>query len=129
MILDVQQRHPAPDVTVLEFSGRLQLGNDLGAAEGLIKRLVTQGHRNLVLDCSKLEAIDSAGLGMFLLVSATTVRAGGQFRLAALTERVTEVLKMTRVYETLSVHPDVDAALRSITRPDERTPPTDVDGP
>lgn len=114
MILDVQQRQAAPDVTVLEFAGRLQLGNDLGTAERLIQSLVTHGHKNLVLDCAKLEAIDSAGLGMFLLASATTERAGGQFRLAALSDRVAAVLKMTRVYETLSVYSDVDAALRSI---------------
>ena len=115
MILDVQQRQPAPDVTVLEFAGRLQLGNDLGMAERLIQTLVTQGRRNLILDCAKLESIDSAGLGMFMLASANTEKAGGQFRLAALTARVAAVLKMTRVYETLSVHPDVDSALRSLT--------------
>ena len=114
MILDVQQRQVDPDVTVLEFTGRLQLGNDLGMAEGLIQKLVTQGRRNLVLDCAKLESIDSAGLGMFLLASANTEKAGGQFRLAGLTDRVAAVLKMTRVYETLHVHPDVDAAVRSI---------------
>lgn len=37
MILDVQQRHAEPDVTVIEFSGRLQLGNDLGTAERTIR--------------------------------------------------------------------------------------------
>ena len=114
MILDVQQRVIEPDVTVLVFAGRLQLGNDLGTAERLIQNLVTQGRRNLILDCTKLEAIDSAGLGMFMLASANTQKAGGQFRLAALTERVAAVLKMTRVYETLSIHSDVDAALQSI---------------
>lgn len=115
MILDVQQRVIEPDITVLEFAGRLQLGNDLGSAERLIQRLVAEGRRNLILDCAKLESIDSAGLGMFMLVSANTQKAGGQFRLAAVTDRVAAVLKMTRVYEMLSVHADVDAALRSIT--------------
>ena len=114
MILDVQQRHVAPDVTVLEFSGRMQLGNDLGTAERLIQTLVAQGHKNMVFDCAKLETIDSAGLGMFLLVRANIEKAGGQFHLAALSERVAAVLKMTRVYEGLSVHSDVDTALRSI---------------
>ena len=115
MILNVQQRQVEPDATVLEFSGRLQLGNDLGTAERLIQTLVTQGRRNLILDCAKLEFIDSAGLGMFMLASATTEKAGGQFRLAALTDRVAAVLKMTRVYEMLSIHPDVDSAVQSLT--------------
>jgi hypothetical protein len=58
MILDVQQRHVDPDVSVLEFSGRLQLGSDLGAAEHRIRKLVAAGRRNLVFDFSKLESID-----------------------------------------------------------------------
>jgi anti-anti-sigma regulatory factor len=51
---------------------------------------------------------------MFMLAAATADKAGGQFRLAALNDRVTTVLKMTRVYDTLSIHPDVDAALKSL---------------
>lgn len=111
MLLDVQQRQPAPGITVLEFSGRLQLGNALADAERMIRKLVEQGQNRLVLDCSKLDAIDSAGIGMFMFCSATTSRAGGQMRLAAPNERVSEILKMTRVDQVLSIHPSVDAAL------------------
>jgi len=114
MILDVLEREIGPNTMVLEFAGRLQLGNDLGRAERLIQRLVSQGSRNIVLDCAKLDGIDSAGLGMFMLAAATADKAGGQFRLAALNDRVITVLKMTRVYDTLSIHPDVDAALKSL---------------
>ena len=115
MILDVEQRHVEPDVTVLEFSGRLQLGNDLGTTEHRVRKLVDQGHKNIVFDFSKLESIDSAGLGMVLLMSAIMRDAGGQFRLIAPNQRVTAVLKTARVYEMLSVHADVDAALLSIS--------------
>jgi anti-sigma B factor antagonist len=115
VILDVQQRHVEPDVTVLEFSGRLQLGSDLGIAEHRIRKLVEEGRKNLVFDFSKLESIDSAGLGRVLLMSTTTRDAGGQFRLVAPSHRVAAVLKTARVYEILSVHADVDAALSSIS--------------
>ena len=87
MILDLQQRHVDPDVSVLEFSGRLQLGNDLGLAEHKIRTLVAEGRRNLVFDFSRLESIDSAGVGMVLLMSATTRDAGGQFRMVAPSQR------------------------------------------
>jgi anti-anti-sigma factor len=115
VILDIQQRELEPNVTVLEFSGRLQLGNDLGSAEHRIRKLVDEGRKNLVFDFSTLESIDSAGLGMLLLMSATTRDAGGQFRLVAPNHRVTAVLKTSRVYEMLSVHEDIDAALSSIS--------------
>jgi hypothetical protein len=52
---------------------------------------------------------------MVLLMSATTRDAGGQFRMVAPSQRVAAVLKMARVYEMLSVHADVDAALSSIS--------------
>ena len=119
MILDVQQRDASSNVTVLEFSGRLQLGSDLGAAEHRIRKMVKEGRTNLVFDFSKLESIDSAGLGMLLLMSATTRDAGGQFRIVAPGDRVVAVLKTARVYDMLSIHADVDAALSSIS-PDSR---------
>jgi anti-anti-sigma regulatory factor len=56
---------------------------------------------------------------MILLMSATTRDAGGQFRLVAPSERVAAVLKTARVYEMLSVHADVDTALRSIAEGDK----------
>jgi anti-sigma B factor antagonist len=115
VILDIQQRDLEPNVTVLEFAGRLQLGSDLGSAEHKIRKLVEEGRKNLVFDFSKLESIDSAGLGMVLLMSAITRDAGGQFRLVAPNHRVAAVLKTSRVYEMLSVHADVDAALSSIS--------------
>ena len=115
MILDVQQRHVEPDITVLEFSGRLQLGSDLGTAEHRVRKLVAEGRKNLVFDFTRLESIDSAGLGMVLLMSATTREAGGQFRLVAPGPRVAAVLKTARVYEMLSVQTDVDAAVSSLS--------------
>ena len=115
MILDIQQRHLEPNVTVLDFSGRLQLGSDLGSAEHRIRKLVQEGRKNLVFEFSKLESIDSAGLGMILLMSATTRDAGGHFRLVAPNHRVAAVLKTSRVYEMLSVHADIDTALSSIS--------------
>lgn len=115
MILDVEQRHVEPDVTVLEFSGRLQLGNDLSLAEHRIRGLVNEGRKKIVFDFSKLQSMDSAGLGMTLLLSSIARDAGGQFRLVAPSERVVAVLKMARVYDLLSVHADVDTALRSLS--------------
>ena len=114
MILDVQRRDVGSEVTVLEFSGRMQLGNDLGLAEGRIRKLLEAGRRHLVFDCSRLEGIDSAGVGMLVVMSASTIRAGGQFRLAALTPRVAEVLQIARVHQMLGVCSDVEAALQSL---------------
>lgn len=73
------------------------------------------GCRNLVFDFSRLDYVDSAGLGMILMIAGTTRDAGGQFRLAAPTERVAAVLKMARVYEMLSVHADVEAAVANLS--------------
>ena len=51
---------------------------------------------------------------MLVMASATAEKAGGACHLAALTDRVASVLKMTKVYDSLSVHPDVDAAVRRL---------------
>src|SRR5215467_250459 len=58
-----------PDVTVVELTGHLNLGNSLIGIEAAIKRLIDEGARKVVIDASGLNYVDSAGIGM--LVSCT----------------------------------------------------------
>jgi anti-sigma B factor antagonist len=117
MMLGVEERQHESGVTVIAFSGRLQLGNQLMDTESRIKRLIEGGCRKLVFDMSNLEAIDSAGLGMLLMCSAAARNAGGAFCLAAPGARVGQVLDMTRVRPVLSVQPDVETAIKALADP------------
>jgi anti-sigma B factor antagonist len=85
MITETRTLHVAPDITVVEISGRLNLGNSLLSIETSIRRLVEQGARKLVVDLTGLNYIDSSGIGMLVTSSGQLEQSGGRMRIAGRT--------------------------------------------
>src|SRR5579864_4838723 len=82
MITESKTRQVEPDITVVEISGRLSLGNALMGIENLINRLIEQGARKLAVDVTGLNAIDSSGVGLLVSCSGQMERNGGRLRIA-----------------------------------------------
>ncbi len=119
MSLDVQQHEVGPAITVVTLSGRLQSGEALAAAEQLAGQLVARGRTKLVFECSALQAIDSAGVGMLLMSAAAVRHAGGHLRLVAPSARIAEVLRIARVLALFEIDDDLDVAIRKLSDRDE----------
>jgi anti-sigma B factor antagonist len=103
------------DVTVVELTGRLLLGNSLGYAENTVIRLIDSGTRKLVLDLTGLDHIDSSGLGMLILCGGRMEQAGGRMRVAAATPAVTRVFEISHADRVLQFDPDLATACRNLS--------------
>src|SRR6202035_4740053 len=90
------------DVTVVEMSGRLHLGNSLSYAENAIIRLIDGGTRKLVIDLAQLDHIDSSGLGMLIF-------CGGHMRVSGAGATVARVFEIAHADRVLQF--DADLAL------------------
>ena len=99
-------------VTVVELAGRLTLGNPTKDTEDRVKALIAGGSVRVVVDLAKLDFADSAGIGTMVACAGAAMEAGAQLRYAGANDRVKQVLKMTRVDKILSLHPNLDAALK-----------------
>jgi len=102
------------DVTVVELNGRLLLGNSLGYAENLVNRLIDGGTRKLVIDLTRLEHIDSSGLGMLIFSSGKMEQHGGQMRLAGATGSVARVFDVGHADRVLKLDSSVAAACQNL---------------
>lgn len=91
------------DITVVELSGRLALGNSLREAEDAIKKLVREGSKKVIVDLSNIELTDSAGIGMLMMCHSTAAEANASFRVAGANERVASIFRVTRVDQILSL--------------------------
>lgn len=93
------------------------VGNvDTVTAEQLLDALeaaIADGHANLVGDFSGVAYTSSAGLRSLLAAMKGARRSGGDFRLAAVPDRVHKVLQLSGFTSILRLYPDVDAALAS----------------
>jgi anti-sigma B factor antagonist len=108
-------RQVEPDLTVVELTGHLNLGNELMAVEAAIKRLIGDGARKLVIDVTRLDYIDSAGIGMLVGCNGQIERTGGKMRVAGAHGAVAKVFGVVHMDRIMPLDADVDAALRNLS--------------
>lgn len=101
------------DVAVVDFSGKITLGEGSAILRTTVRGLIERGHRKILLNLADVDYIDSSGIGE--LVSAyTAVRsASGEMKLLQLTRRVHDILQITRLVTVFDVQAEEDVAVRS----------------
>ena len=103
MLLEIAERQVEPDITVVELSGKLELGSESQRIETLIEELVKRGSRRVVLDMSAVAHIDSAGIGMVALAAGRLRESGGKLVVVAPGGRVLHLLNLTQMNTIVTV--------------------------
>ena len=111
MILQMDIQRPGPGVAVARFSGALTLGTSLHAADAQLQKTIKDGAANVVLDLAEVPYMDSAGLGVLVQASGIAKQQGGGLRLCGVSNRVAELIRMTRTDGLLPMDADVNASL------------------
>jgi anti-sigma B factor antagonist len=100
-------------ITVVDLSGRLTLGDASALLRETLRDLLTQGQKKIVLNLGQVGYIDSSGLGELVSGFTTVKNQGGQLKLANLTQKVNDLLTITKLYTVFEVHNDEQAAVQS----------------
>ena len=112
MSLNIDTREVA-HVTILDVTGRIVLGDEIGDLRDAIHNLIADGKKKIILNLAGVEYIDSSGVGE-LVSSYTTVRnAGGELKLLNLTQKVQDVLYVTKLYTVFDIRDDEFTAVKS----------------
>jgi anti-sigma B factor antagonist len=114
MLLEIETRRIAPDVTVLEMVGKIALGRESQRVETLVQDLLRQNERRLIFDLSRVTHMDSTGIGVMAYCFGTLNRCGGELRVAGATGKVLHLLQITRLDSVLPLYPSVNAACASL---------------
>ncbi len=77
-----------------------------------MREVTTSGHGRVVLDLSRVEFLDSSGLGAVVSVMKQ-LGPDRRLDLAGLTPTVAKVFRLTRMDSVFRIHPDLDTALAS----------------
>ena len=102
----------AGSVSLLDVSGRLT-SFEVGALRDSISRLLKQRRKNIVLNLSGLQYLDSSGIGELARVYVMVVKESGQLKVIGLSPKVEEILKITQLYQVFPEFPSEEAALQS----------------
>jgi anti-sigma B factor antagonist len=100
-------------VTILDVVGRITLGKETGMLRDTVRDLAAQGKKKILLNLAQVDYIDSTGVGE-LVGSFTTVRnSGGELKLLNLSQKVNDVLHVTKLYTVFDVKDDEFTAVKS----------------
>jgi len=107
-------RRVDPDLTVVELTGHLNLGNELMTVEAAVKSVIDEGARKLVIDVTQLDYIDSAGIGMLVACNGRIEKAGGKMRVSGAQGSVAKTFDVVHMDRITSLDPDLDSACRNL---------------
>ncbi len=101
------------DVTIVDLSGRITLGDGSGVVRETVKDVLKGGQKNLLLNLGDVSYIDSSGLGELVGAYATGANQGSQIKLLNVQKRVHDLLQLTKLYTVFESFTSETAALRS----------------
>jgi len=101
------------DVTVLEISGRITLGEGNVILRDIVRDLADKGHKRIVLNLAEVQYIDSSGVGELVKAHTTIRNQAGELKLTNLNKRVHDLLQMTRLSAVFDIQKDEASAIES----------------
>ncbi|HEY9614294.1 STAS domain-containing protein [Allocoleopsis sp.] len=79
----------------------------------VVSKNIDEGPTHVVLDLSKIDFVDSSGLGALVQLVKKAQSAGGSLQIVT-NPRVTQTVKLVRLEKFLSLQPSVEEALENI---------------
>jgi anti-sigma B factor antagonist len=71
----------------------------------------SHGKHNIIVDLSRLDFLDSTGLGALIAADKQAKLREGEVRLVACEGQILRLLRITGLLDVFRVYPDIDAAL------------------
>ena len=87
----------AGEVTVLDMDGRITIGEGSVALRGVVRRLLEEGKKNILLNLAGVGYIDSSGIGELVSSYTAINKEGGQLKLLSLTQKLRDLLTITKL--------------------------------
>jgi anti-sigma B factor antagonist len=103
------------DITVVTCSGRIVEGAEAAALKQLLADVVVENPR-IVLNLGAVDFIDSCGLGLLVRFLSRARHADGDLVLCAVSRKMAEVLRVTRLTTTFEGHDSEAEAVRGFYR-------------
>jgi anti-anti-sigma factor len=109
-VIELDQQGPA---SILRIEGDITSGSeaDLMAAYGLA---AAKGASAVILDFSKLEYMNSGGIGLLVTLLVRAQRGGSRLVATGLSEHYRQIFSLTRLDEAIEIH-DGDAVAVAAT--------------
>ncbi len=103
-------------VTVVDFSGRITLGEGSVVLRDTIRDLLSKGGKKILLNLGDVTYIDSSGIGELVSAFTTVRNNGGELKLLNLTKKVHDLLQITKLYTVFDIKDDEASAIAAFAK-------------
>jgi len=110
--LNINERQ-AGDVTVLDMSGKITIGEGSVALRTAIRRMLEEGKKRILLNLAGVSYIDSSGIGELVSSYTAINKENGQLKLLNLTQKLQDLLTITKLLTVFDVYDSEADALNS----------------
>ena len=110
--LELKERQ-AGDVTILDLSGPVRMGEGSIALRDATRRLADEGKKKILLNLAKVGYIDSSGIGELVSSYTAINKDGGELKLLNLTQKLQDLLTITKLLTVFDVYESESEALSS----------------
>jgi len=110
--LNISERQVG-DVTILDMDGKITIGEGSVALRTAIRRLLEEGKKKILLNLARVSYIDSSGIGELVSSYTSIGKEGGQLKLLNLTQKLQDLLTITKLLTVFDVYDSEEEALAS----------------
>ncbi len=110
--LNITERQ-AGDVTILDMNGKVTIGEGSVALRTTIRRLLGEGKTKILLNLAGVGYVDSSGIGEFVSSFTAVNKEGGTLKLLKLTQKIQDLLAITKLLTVFDVFEEESEALSS----------------
>ncbi|MDQ6788320.1 MAG: STAS domain-containing protein [Acidobacteriota bacterium] len=112
--LNITERQ-AGDVTILDMSGKVTIGEGSVALRTTIRRLLGEGKKKILLNLGQVGYVDSSGIGELVSSFTAVNKEGGTLKLLNLTQKIQDLLAITKLLTVFDVYDSESEALSSFS--------------
>jgi anti-sigma B factor antagonist len=102
-------------VAILDLSGRITLGEGSVTLRDAVKDVLAKGSKSILLNLADVNYIDSSGLGELVSAYTSVKNQGGELKLLHLTDKVHDLLQITKLYTVFDIKDDEASAIGSFS--------------
>jgi len=102
-------------VVILEPKGKIMGGPDATVLHDQLHELINQNKKKVVIDLSKVEWMNSTGLGILISGLTTLRNNGGELKLACVTDKIQSLLTITKLITVFENFDSIEEAVKSFS--------------
>jgi len=98
-------------IVIISLSGKIMGGPEAGQINEQINSFIDKEKTKIIIDLEHVEWMNSSGLGILIGVITTLKNNGGKLVVTNVSERILNLLKITKLVTVFEIEQDLDSAV------------------